>query len=72
MHPFMDITAEETPVLSNFRRRQLTDSGELIDGRLRDPEKPSHLQHGQNFTFPCAGIFGLNRCCGSYFIIHDD
>ncbi len=32
MHPLMDITAKEAPVLSDFRRWQSTDSGELIDG----------------------------------------
>lgn len=46
MHPFMDITAKEAPVLSNFGGRQFTNSGELIDGGLRYPEKPCHLHHG--------------------------
>jgi hypothetical protein len=32
MHPLVDITAKEAPVLSYFRRWQSTYSGKLIDG----------------------------------------
>lgn len=72
VHPFVDITAKKAPVLSNFRRRQFTNSGKFIDGGLRYPEEPRHLHHGENFTFPSATLVSLDRCCCRYVIIHAD
>ena len=72
MHPVMDVTAQEPPVLSDFRCRQFTDSGEFIDRGLRHSEKPSHFHHREDFSLSRGDFLGLNRRCCRYFIIHDN
>lgn len=72
VHPFVNVTPEETPVLSDFGCGQFTDSCQLIDRGFWDAEKPRDLHHGEDFPIPCGARFRLiHRYCGS-ITIHDD
>ena len=57
MHPIMNVTPEESPMLSDFGRRQFTASCQLIDSGLRDAKKPCHLRNGENFSILSGARF---------------
>ena len=50
VHPFMDVATEETPVFSNFRRRQFPNPSELIDGGLGHSKKLRHIHDRQDLA----------------------
>lgn len=64
MQPLVEIAAEKTPMLPDLGGRQLTDSGELIDGGFWDAKEPRHLLHGQNLVVGCRYPIGMqDRGC---------
>ena len=60
MHPIIDITANEAPVLADSGGWQFTGSGKLIDGGWWDPKELSHFDHGENVLFPSIGLLSLD------------
>ncbi len=72
MHPFVDVTPEEAPMLSDFGGREFTASCELIDSGLGHAKKPCHLHDGENFSVPSGIRIGLSRRFSSYITIHND
>lgn len=69
-HPFMDITAEKAPMFSDFRGRQFADSCELVYRGFRDPQKPCHIDDGQDLAIPRKGITPSERCCFRCGVLH--
>lgn len=59
VQPLVEITAQEAPMFSDFRRRQFTGSGKLIDGGFWNPEKPRHLRDGQNLVVGYRHLMGM-------------
>lgn len=72
MHPFMDVTPKEAPVLSDFGRRELTNSCQLIDRGLGHPKKPCDLHDSENFSVPSVARLGLSRRFCRYITVHNE